>query len=127
MTKDEWVTDFKLEEADGKPVTLSAIVQAVKKHCKELLDGDSFCDRSTWGPDAERRLPERWRSLIAFALDGDNEGYYVHIGVMVSFGGDTDDDPGHYIDMGFAKMWTPEQAQRLATEAQRFLSAARWN
>ena len=125
MTKAEWVTDFKLEEPDGKPVTLSAIVQAVKKHCKELLDGESFCDRSTWGPDAERRLPERWRHLIAFWMEGDDEGWYVHIGVMVEFGGGG--HHGEYIDMGIAKVWSVETAQRLATEAQRFLTATRWN
>ena len=130
MTKAEWVTDFKLEEADGKPITLSAIVKAVKEHCKELLDGESFCDVAAWSPNVETRLPERWRSLIAFAMDGDCEGYYVHIGCLVSFGDWAPMmlyKPGHYIDIGFAKVWSAEQAQKLATEAQRFLSAARWN
>lgn len=125
MTKEEWVTDFKLEETDGQPVTLSAIVKAVAIHCKEILNGDSFCDRSTWIGEGGR-LPERWRSLIAFAMDGDCEGYYVHIGVMVEFGSGQS-HPGEYIDMGFAKVWDAKQAQQLATEAQRFLSACRWN
>jgi hypothetical protein len=127
MTRAEWVTDFKLDEADGQPITFSALVEAVKAHCKEILDGESFCDVTAWGGEQAkgRRLPARWRSLIAFALDGDCEGYYVHIGVMVDFG--DWDRPGQYLDAGFAKVWTAEQAQKLATEAQRFLSAARWN
>lgn len=34
---------------------------------------------------------------------------------------------GQYLDMGFVKLWDPKIAQAVATEAQRFLSAARWN
>ncbi len=126
MTKAERVTDFRLEEPDGKPVALSAIVKAVEQHCKTQLQGEAFCDRSSWDVETkDRRLPKRWRGLIAFAVDGDSEGYYVHIGVMVTFGDGL--RPGEYIDMGFVKLWDAKAAQIVATEAQRFLSASRWN
>ena len=115
-----------LEEADGMPVTLSAIIRAVEEYLKPQLDGERFCDRSEWDAESKgRRLPKRWRSLIAFALDGDSEGYYVHIGVMVDFGDRL--EPGKYIDMGFVKLWDALTARAVATEAQRFLSATRWN
>ncbi len=127
MTKAEWVTDFKLEETDGKPVTLCAIVKAVEEHCKAQLDGERFYISADWEPKGRvpERLPERWRSLIAFAIDGDSEGYYVHIGLIINFG--DLQQPGKYIDMGFVKLWDAKTAQTVATEAQRFLSAARWN
>ncbi len=126
MTKTSFVTDFSLEEADGRPVTFSALVRAVEQHCKSLLDGETFCDKSSWDPeDNNARLPERWRILIAFAMRGDSEGYYVHIGVMIDFG--SIQQPGTYIDIGFAKVWTAQAAEDIAIEAQRFLSAAREN
>jgi hypothetical protein len=127
MTKAEWVTDFKLEEPDGgQPITCTALLYGIEKHCKTLLEGEHFYDCSAWSADKNRRLPARWRCLIAFAVDGDSEGYYVHIGVMVSYS-DGEFGPGQYLDCGFVKMWTAKAAQLLATEAQRFLSAARWN
>jgi hypothetical protein len=126
MTRAEQVTDFKLEEPDGKPVTFTAIIKAINDHCKDLMGGDCFTDKSKWDtPPVDIRLPACWRSLIAFAMDGDNEGYYVHVGVMVDFG--YGDRPGEYLDIGFVKLWEAETAQRVATEAQRFLSASRWN
>jgi hypothetical protein len=126
MTPTETVTDFKLEEPDGKPVTFSAILKAVEKHCKPLLDGETFFDQAGWGKDTkDARLPKRWRSLIAWTMDGNSEGYYVHLGLMVDFGNNL--QPGHYIDIGYAKLWDPNAAQAVATEAQRFLSAVRWN
>lgn len=124
MIRSEQVTDFKLEHEDGTPVTTGEIVKAVEAHCKELLDGESFCDRSKWFGEIDK-LPERWRHLIAWWMEGDNEGWYVHLGVMVDFGGGG--KPGEYWDMGFAKLWSPETAKKVATEAQRFLTAARWN
>ena len=124
MTRSEHVTDFKLDDADGRSITLSAVVKGVQEHCKEILEGERFCDRSEWfgegGP-----LPERWRHLIAYAMEGDNEGYYVHLGVMVDFGGGG--KHGEYIDMGFVKLWSADHARRVCNEAQRFLTAARWN
>ena len=124
MVQGEMVTDFKLEHEDGTPVTQSEIVKAVETHCKEILDGECFCDRSRWTGEGGP-LPERYRHLIAFWMEGDNEGWDVHIGCMVEFGGGG--HHGEYIDMGFAKVWTADAAKRLATEAQRFLTATRWN
>ena len=118
------VTDFKLYGDGDKPITLSQLIKGAEKHLLPMLEGERFCDRSEWF-DEGGPLPARWRSLIAFAVDGDNEGYYVHVGVMVCFG--TGKQHGEYIDAGFVKLWTAEHAQRIATEAQRFLSAARWN
>jgi hypothetical protein len=127
MTKAEQITDFRLEEPNGKPVTLGAIVKAVEEFCKVQLDGERFHNRSDWESKEQppKRLPKHWRSLIAFPVDGDSEGYYVHIGVMVCFG--DLQQPGSYIDMGFVKLWDAGTAYTVAAEAQRFLSAVRWN
>ena len=124
MVGSEMVTDFRLEDAEGKPVSLSAIVKAVNAHCQGIMDGERFCDRDAWD-GVTRYLPERWRSLIAFWQEGDNEGWYVHIGCMVDYG--YGERHGEYIDMGFVKLWTPDAAKKLCTEAQRFLTACRWN
>lgn len=126
MNTKEQVTDFSLEEpGTGKQVTVSALIKALNLHCKEKLAGESFCDTSTWCERSGERIPDRYRSLIAFAIEGDSEGWYVHVGAMVRFG--CDDGKGLYVDFGFAKMWSADEAYDLCREAQRFLSAARWN
>jgi hypothetical protein len=63
-------------------------------------------------------LPDRYRWLIAFAAEGENEGYYVHVGCI---------DRSTYIDLCFAKTFDEDHAYQLAREAQRFLNVARWN
>lgn len=70
-------------------------------------------------------IPSKIDGKKVVDLNGDSEGYYVHIGVMVDFGDRM--EPGKYFDLGFVKLWDPKTAQTLATEAQRFLSATRWN
>ncbi len=87
-------------------------MKAVEQHCKPLLDGETFCDRSTWDAEAkDTRLPEHWRSLIAFAMDGDSEGYYVHIGVMVDFG--SIQQAGRYVDIGSQSSGRPRPHRTL--------------
>jgi hypothetical protein len=126
MTGTESVTEFSLEDAQGQPVTVSAIVEAINEYCRPWLTGESFGDRSTWEPTRKgETLPERWRYLVAYCVDGDCEGWYVHIGCMVNFG--YEQTHGDYIDFGHAKLWTAADAYTVAREAQRFLSACRWN
>ncbi|GGG86637.1 hypothetical protein [Edaphobacter dinghuensis] len=127
MNPQDTVTGFSLEEKDsGKNVTVTSLIQAVNAHCKNLLQGESFCDRTAWDEDRKNeRIPKRFRSLISFAIEGESEGWYVHVGAMVAFGNRP--YPGIYIDFGHAKLWSSEDAYALGMEAQKFLTAVRWN
>jgi hypothetical protein len=119
------VTDFKIE---GK--TTSEVITALREHLKaqRIEAGEyDFCDCGQWTTAV--KVPETFRWLIAYAVEGESEGWYVHVGVLVHDSEKT--TPGslsHYTyqDWGFAKTWTPESAYAIAREAQRFLSAARW-
>lgn len=127
MNTKEQVTTFSLEEpGTGKQVTVSALIKALNLHCKEKLAGESFCDTTAWdSARKDERVPERYRSLIAFAMEGSSEGWYVHVGAIIAFGDGP--YPGIYINFGHAKMWSAEEAYDLCREAQRFLTATRWN
>ena len=126
MTKAEMVTDFTLE---GK--TVDEVIQALREHCKGLLED---CDDFGLSPDIQygakgARVPDRYRWVVAFAVEGESEGWYVHVGCQVP-----DQNASkltglavyQYVDWGFAKVWSADSAYALAREAQRFLSAARW-
>jgi hypothetical protein len=121
------VTGFKIE---GK--TTTEVITALREYLKacEVAGGDyDFCDCSQWAK-VPAKVPDIFRWLIAYAVEGESEGWYVHIGVLVS------SDCGRmpldglsrytYEDWGFAKTWTADSAYAIAREAQRFLSAARW-
>jgi hypothetical protein len=78
------------------------------------------------GPDD---LPDR-RWLVAFAVEGTNEGYYVHVGAVQprpACGLGADDPPAFYYDLGFCKTYSPDSAYAICREVQRFLSCAEWN
>jgi hypothetical protein len=135
MTSGEQVTDFKLE---GAPVT--KLLAALTKYCKKAgVEPDEYGFTPTIRQETQT-LPSatemRW--LIAFAVEGANEGYYVHVGYITSihqdarFNGTCPTCGQHfcgyeYIDFGFAKTFSTESAYTLAREAQRFLTAAAWN
>jgi hypothetical protein len=123
MNKTEMVTDFKLE-TDGKAVKTVDLVKALNEHCKAQLDGETFSCSAAWD-NPEARLPERYRWLIAFAVEGGSEGWYVHVGAIIQKRSLS--DPNEYIDFGFAKVWSVEASFAVQREAQRFLTAARWN
>lgn len=148
MTSKEQVTDFKLEGT-----SIRQLLQAVNAHLS--LCGIEPEDRG-FGVNHEledyrnpntAKIPNArdYRWLIAFAIEGSNEGYYIHIGAMMhfptrGFGSfeipDTPVGKIHitprpatmtYMDFGHAKCYSAEQAYQIATEAQRFLTAAAWN
>jgi hypothetical protein len=43
---------------------------------------------------------------MAFAVEGENEGWYVHFGAVVQMRGLS--EPNEYIDFGFVKVWSVE-------------------
>jgi len=117
MNNAEMVTDFKMEGS-----TVADLCRAINEHLKRLgLEPDEYNFSSTDRGQAE--LPGNARWLVAFAVEGGNEGYYVHIG------GATPGWPGlgTYDDLAFCKTYDPDNAYAIAREAQRFLTAARWN
>ena len=71
------------------------------------------------------QLPDRFRWLIAFEAEGESEGWYVHVGAIVQKR--TLSEPNEYIDFGFVKVWSVDDSFAVQKEAQRFLTAARWN
>jgi hypothetical protein len=123
MNSSEMVTNFKLE-ADGNLVKIVDLIKALNQHCKVLLNGESFCC-STALDKPEMRLPTCFLWLIAFAVEGENEGWYVHVGAIVQKR-DLSASSG-YIDFGTVKVWSIEESFAVQKEAQRFLTAARWN
>jgi hypothetical protein len=64
-------------------------------------------------------IPQDFHELIAYAVEGGSEGYYVHIGALLP--------DGRYMQFGIAKTWNPDSAYELAKQTGRFLAAARWN
>jgi hypothetical protein len=64
-------------------------------------------------------IPQDFHELIAYAVEGGSEGYYVHIGALLP--------DSHYMQFGIAKTWNPDSAYELAKQTARFLAAARWN
>jgi hypothetical protein len=123
MNKAEMVTDFKLE-ANGQNIKVADLIKALNKHCRPQLQGESFCCSAAWD-NPEETIPARFRWLIAYAVEGESEGWYVHVGVLIQ--GMLVNQPTIYKDFGFAKVWTADDCYALAKEAQRFLTAARWN
>jgi len=73
----------------------------------------------------QQLIPARYWRLVAFATEGSSEGYYVHIGCisqpMVA------SELPTYLDFGFCKTYSADNAYAIAREAQRFLTAAEWN
>ena len=65
------------------------------------------------------RIPQDFQHLIAFAVEGGSEGYYVHIGALLP--------GGRYQNFGIAKTWSSASAYELAKQSSRFLAAACWN
>jgi hypothetical protein len=74
-------------------------------------------------------VPVKRVHMVAYAVEGSNEGYYVHFGTFIR---NEDRKPkakltSEYMDFGFAKVYSREDASLLATEIQRWLTATDWN
>jgi hypothetical protein len=118
MNQQESVTDFRLT-ANGKPVALSELLHALNCYLKSV-----GCQPEEYGfkptPGAGPDLPQRYRWLVAFVVEGESEGYYIHL-VAIPRAACT------FTDLGLAKTWTTDSAYAIARETQRFLTASLWN
>jgi hypothetical protein len=139
MTSAEMVTTWSMEDGTAnahkayKPV--AELIKALNAHLKaqgiEAEEYD-FCESPMLKHDTPgARIPQKFHQLIAYAIEGGSEGYYVHVGALLP-GPDGMAPKGQlytvpYLDFGFAKMWRAESAHAMAREAQRFLNAIRWN
>jgi len=108
--------------------TVQSLLKAVNACCGNLaeeydfsLDFDLVAEtglKAQAGVEPSR-IPRDFQHLIAFAVEGGSEGYYVHIGALLP--------GGRYQQFGIAKTNTSESAYELAKQASRFLAAACWN
>lgn len=148
IRQDWWITPFGQFEYKGEAVARCAscdMGEAVITHAVEmarvtdLIDALNiaitnanapaeeydFCDAPWWTYDQpDMKVPEKYAHLIAYAIEGGSEGYYVHAGAILKAVGNGQPT---YIDFGFAKTYSADSAYALAREAQRFLTAAQWN
>ena len=111
--------------------TVQSLLKAVNAYCGKLaeeydfsLDFDLIAETGYKAkPGVEpSRIPEKFRWLIAFAVEGGSEGYYVHVGALIDV-----HSGGNYQEFGLAKTNTSESAYELAKQVSRFLTAAQWN
>lgn len=123
MNSKDMVTDFKLQE-NGENCAVKSLVGAVNAFCGDLAEEYNFSTGIAWN-DPGPRIPEKYWHLIAFAVEGSNEGYYVHIGAMVR--GDRKAPAPTFVGFGLAKTNSSESAYELVRQASRFLAAACWN
>jgi hypothetical protein len=119
MNSKDMVTDFKLQE-NGENCTIKALLKAINAFCGSLAEEYDFGLPFDTPKDA--RLPEKYWRLIAFAVEGSNEGYYVHLGALVR-----DRHTTNYVSFSLAKTYSAESAYELAKQTSRFLAAACWN
>lgn len=143
MTGTEMVTNFKLEGA-----SIRALLEELNAHMKlaglEPEEYEFVVSAGIKYGDPARTVPNEraYRWLVAWAVEGGSEGYYVHVGAMmtrdewakgfdvlpgVKIHAKFDDGYMAYMDFGFCKTYSAESAYAICREAQRFLTAARWN
>lgn len=118
MTQTEMVTACALSRA-GQPIRIYDLIDELNAYLKSIgLEPEEYEFNVSPGRDGTTSMPEKYRWLVAFAVKGNSEGYYIHVGTIQ---GPT------YIELGLAKTYTPGNAYAIAREAQRFLTAAQWN
>lgn len=111
--------------------TATELIQALRaymKQCglKDVGEYDFTVAPSIKYGDHPDLIPQKYYHLIAYAIEGSNEGYYVHVGV-IGRGDESRKGLATYMDFGFAKLYDVDLAFKMAREAQRFLTAAAWN
>lgn len=100
MTPNEMVTQFPLRSRTDEGVQMARVmelIRAVNAHLKskdmapEEYGFDLGCELAYDGhgrrSPAERdgaRVPEKYWRLIAFAVEGGSEGYYIHFGALIA-------------------------------------------
>lgn len=97
--------------------TVQSLLKAINAYCGNLAAEYDFS--LNFDLTEETLIPQEFRYLIAFAVEGGSEGYYVHVGAML--------DGGKYQEFGIAKTYSSESAYELAKQVSRFLAAACWN
>jgi hypothetical protein len=139
MTQDEMVTDFAIRRnwkpgerpgtvRDPELAPVKELLTALNAHLKAKgmePEEYGFASLTVKYDNPDFAVPSRYRWLVAYAVEGGSEGYYVHVGAIIH--GLGHDEPTTYVDFGFAKTWSAETAYAIAREAQRFLTAAEWN
>jgi len=129
MTSSEMVTTWSPGEAEkeGKPIV--ELIKALNVHLKEKgIEPEEYgfnvqYDIGWNAPDTP--MPAFFWQLVAFAVEGGSEGYYVHVGCILK--AKRGAKYPEYMEFGLAKTYTPDSAYALAKEAQRWLTAIRWN
>jgi len=138
MNSTEQVTDHKLTTVKGLLLALNAHLKAKVEagHEELLIEEYGFSVNPAINSRLKEANPkiEKFRWLVAFAVEGGSEGYYVHVGRLIEDREDiyATDRQGEweyrrYYDFGFCKTWSCTNAYAIAREAQRFLTAALWN
>ena len=123
MHQADMVTDFKLKEG-GNPVLIVQLLRALNAylHSKDL-QAEEYDFRAWTRPRSakgEQRLPQDYKWLVVFTVEGGSEGYYIHLVAIETI-------ENRFTDLGVAKTYSATSAYDIAREAQRFLTAAAWN
>ena len=103
------------------------LLKEINVHCESIgLEPNEYkLTLSGNRTEVPATVPENFWHLIAFAIEGGSEGWYIHIGAIVR--SERRDQPPSYIDFGFSKTFDHDNAFALAREYQRFLDATLWN
>ena len=135
MTSGEMVTDFAIRRnwermPDGRMrnpefAPVRELLGALNAYLESTgnVPGE-YGFSCSYDRDPDRLVPSRYRWLVAYAVEGGSEGYYVHVGAIVH---DHGNGPTTYVEFGLCKTWDAESAYAIARECQRFLTAAEWN
>ena len=109
--------------------SMRELIKAVNAYCGNRLAEEysfsaaAYLDYSSL-PKNDKPIPAEYWNLIAFAVEGGSEGYYVHFGAILRAESAA---PPSYVDFATAKTYSAESAYELARETSRFLAAAAWN
>ena len=100
-----------------KMSTVESLLKAINSYCGKLAEEYDFS--LNFDLNSDSLIPENFLHLIAFAVEGGSEGYYVHAGALL--------EGGLYQEFGIAKTYSSESAYELAKQVSRFLAATVWN
>jgi hypothetical protein len=101
------------------------LVKALNSFCGHLAEEYNFTVSAyVKYEDKNATVPENFLQLIAYAVEGGSEGFYVHIGAILR---GHEDATNPYQDFGFCKTYSSESAYAICKDAQRFLNATLWN
>ena len=106
--------------------TVADLCKALTAHLKSLgLEPEEYGFNAPVAirhGEQDAKIPAKHRWLIAFVVEGNSEGFYIHLAAVVE-----SSPKRELVDLGLAKTYSPQNAYAIAREAQRFLTAAAWN